>query len=43
MTATAIVTMVVVCGAVWGGLAALLLYAMQREKRRDGAPEESEP
>lgn len=41
MTATAILTMVVVCGAVWGGLAALLLYAVRREKRREAEPEES--
>lgn len=43
MTATAIVTMVAVCGAVWGGLATLLLYAIRREKRRAQEPEEGEP
>ncbi len=41
MTTTAILTMVVVCGAVWGGLAVLVLYAIRREKRREPEPEES--
>lgn len=37
MSTTAIVTMVVICGTVWGGFAALLTYAMRREgaKRRE--------
>jgi len=41
MTATAILTMVGVCAAVWGGLVSLLLYAVRREKQRRAEPEES--
>ncbi|MEM9597752.1 MAG: MetS family NSS transporter small subunit [Acidobacteriota bacterium] len=39
MTGTAIATMVVICGLVWGGFATLLVRAMRREgqkQRGDG-------
>ena len=41
MTTTAMLTMALVCGAVWGGLAVLLVYAARREaaKRRAGTGE----
>ena len=38
MTSMAIVTMIVVCGVVWGGLATLIVFAVRSEgrKARDG-------
>lgn len=40
MSATAIVTMVVILGFVWGGLALILTTAVrkEREKQREGRP-----
>lgn len=39
MSTTAIVTMVVICGAVWGGFLSLLTFALRREgsKKSSGA------
>lgn len=41
MSTTAIVTMVVILGFVWGGLAAILTLAIrkEREKQRDARPD----
>lgn len=41
MSATAIVTMVVILGFVWGGLALILVTAIrkERQKQRDGRPD----
>lgn len=36
MTAMAIVMMVLICGVVWGGFAALLLRAARRERHKGG-------
>ena len=38
MTTTTILTMVVICGLVWGGFATLLVFALRSEsaKRRAG-------
>ncbi len=39
MTTTAIVTMVLICGLVWGGFALLLVRAVRRESSKNpGAP-----
>ena len=35
MTATAVVTMAVICGMVWGGLALLIVHAVRSEGRRN--------
>ena len=37
MTVTATMTMVIICGIVWGGFAALLWRAIVREGRKGGA------
>jgi len=37
MTATAIVTMVVICALIWGGFATFLVYAIRREGRKRAA------
>lgn len=37
MTATAITMMVLICGVVWGGFAALLLRAFRHEGRKRAA------
>ena len=34
MSGTAIATMIVICGLVWGGLASLVVYAFRRESRK---------
>ncbi|MCP4658946.1 MAG: methionine/alanine import family NSS transporter small subunit [bacterium] len=34
MTTTAIVTMVLICGLVWGGFATILVFAIRRERRK---------
>lgn len=36
MSDGSIVTMLVICGLVWGGFAALLVRALLRERGRDG-------
>jgi hypothetical protein len=43
MTTTAMVTMIVICGVVWGGFAALLAGAVRSESRkRDGGESHEE-
>lgn len=39
MTTTAIVTMVIICGVVWGGLATLIAFAVKSEGRKARSPE----
>jgi LPS O-antigen subunit length determinant protein (WzzB/FepE family) len=34
MSVAAIVTMVLICGFVWGGFAALLTFAIRREREK---------
>lgn len=36
MTPLAIATMIVICGVVWGGLAALVVFAVVSEGRKRG-------
>lgn len=36
MSGAALVTMIVVCGLVWGGFAAFLVRALRRERGRGG-------
>ncbi|MEM9552981.1 MAG: hypothetical protein AAGC60_01895 [Acidobacteriota bacterium] len=38
MSAVAIVTMIVICGSVWGGFIALLAYALRREATKSDTP-----
>ena len=42
MTTAATVTMIVICGLIWGGFAALVVHALRRESGRGERPEESE-
>ncbi len=39
MSTTAIVTMVVICGVVWGGFAVLLVRAVRSEGRKSSPPD----
>ncbi len=42
MTATAIATMILICGLVWGGFVSLLIRAVRHEGRKGaGAPDGS--
>lgn len=34
MSGTALMTMIVICGFVWGGLVTLILYALKRESAK---------
>lgn len=34
MTTAAVITMVAICGVIWGGFAALLIRALRREGRK---------
>ena len=43
MTATAVTAMVLICGVVWGGFAALLMRAVRREgSKRGGARDQAD-
>ena len=42
MTGTAIVTMVVICGVVWGGFALLLTRAVRHEGQKTGGADEGQ-
>ncbi len=44
MTTTAIVTMILICGLIWGGFVTILVYAIRREgrKRMTSAEEDTE-
>ncbi len=41
MTTTAILTMVLICGLIWGGFATLLIRAVRSEGRKSSGSEDS--
>lgn len=40
MTSLTVITMIVICGVVWGGLALLLVHAARSEAKRDRRADE---